>query len=85
MDKTHSPAVASAAESITKGLEFGVEVRVFCARYGMRIKTVAKNSGVKYYSLMDVMQGKSRGVDLIPKVREYMISVEQSSHEKASG
>lgn len=83
MDKAHSPTVVNAVESIQNGLEFGVEVRIFCARNGMRIKTLAQNAGVKYYSLMDTMCGKTRGADLIPKVREYMSTVESLSHEQA--
>lgn len=83
MEKSQYPVVENATNSIKSRLDFGVEVRVFCARHGIRIKAFANEVGVKYYSLMDVMTGKSGGGDLIPKVREYMYSVDQSSHEQA--
>lgn len=77
------PVVKNATISFQERIQFGVDVRVFCARHGLRIRELARQSGVKYYTLMDTMTGKTPGTELMPKVREYMNSMDELSHEQA--
>ena len=52
--------------------DFGIEVRVFTATTGMNMKELADNDGVKYTTLVETTTGRCAGIELIPKVREYM-------------
>ena len=49
--------------------DFGIEVRVFTATTGMNMKELAARAGVK---LVETTTGRCAGIELIPKVREYM-------------
>lgn len=83
MEKTHQTAVSKATDNYAKRLEFGAEVRIFRDVYGLTLKAIAAASDVKYYSLMDTMCGRIPGPEVVRKVKAYMASVEQSSHEQA--
>ena len=61
--------------------DFGIEVRVFTAQYGMTIKELAEKAGVKYGTLIDTTTGRCAGHELIPTVRGYMQRYEQSFGE----
>ena len=52
--------------------DFGIEVRVFTAQYGMTVKELAERSGVKYTTLVETTTGRCAGHQLIPVVREFM-------------
>ena len=52
--------------------DFGIEVRVFTATPGMNMKELAANAGVKYTTLVETTTGRCAGIELSPKVREYM-------------
>lgn len=54
--------------------DFGIEVRIFTAQYGITIKELAEKAGVNYKTLIDTTSGRCAGHELIPTVRQYMKS-----------
>lgn len=51
---------------------FGQEVAIFTAKTGLKIKELAKLTGVKYGTMIDCTTGRTPGHEVVPKVREYM-------------
>ena len=68
----YSPAVRDAVTRAEKCAIFRDDLKISCIRHNKRIKEVAVESGVKYYSFLDTMSGKISGHEIIPKVSEYM-------------
>lgn len=60
---------------------FGIRVTNFCARTGMTLITVAKNSDVKVGTLRDCKIGRSVGREVVPKVEAYMDSYRKDHPE----
>lgn len=56
--------------------EFGIELKVFCAKHGITIQQVAEGAGVNYPTLLACTVDRSPGYELIPKVKEFMATYE---------
>jgi len=56
--------------------EWGIDVTVFMARYGMSLKDLCEYADVREPSLQATMIGKTPGVDTIAKVDAYMTKIE---------
>lgn len=69
------------ANTVKAKTDFGIEVRVFTAQYGITIKSLAEQAGVNYKTLIDATTGRCPGHELIPTVRDYMQSYEQRIKE----
>ena len=78
-DTQYSSAMQSAITRAEICAQFRNDVKIFCVLHDIHIKKLAKDSGVKYSSLLDATTGRSTGYEVIPIVREYMESVDRSS------
>lgn len=57
---------------------FGIELAQFAATHGKTIKEIAEETGVKYSTLVEATTGRVAGHKLIPIVREYMRTLEET-------
>jgi hypothetical protein len=63
--------------------EFGVEVAMFCARYGFSRRRIAERLGIPYVTLRETASGRTAGHEVKPKVREFMKEYENSHQQGA--
>ena len=52
--------------------EWGVKLKMFMAQYGLSQKRIADESGVSYHGLMAVINGRTPGFDIKPKVDAFV-------------
>ena len=57
---------------------FGIELAQFAATHGKTIKEIAEASGVKYSTLVEVTTGRTAGHRVVPVVRDYMRTLEET-------
>jgi transcriptional regulator with XRE-family HTH domain len=52
--------------------EWGINLKVFSMRHGITLAEIAESCGVSKSSLMQVIIGKTPGIEIVPKVDAFM-------------
>ncbi len=61
--------------------QFGMDVAIFCGKYGFSAKGLAELAGVERTSIWNVGTGRRSGLTVIPRVKKAMEAYEREHGE----